>query len=547
MSIWDDLGEFFEDVGDFLSNPKMQIARGSAKSMAAHYNLGSDGEAFEELWGLTINARLVEAQVHDRAIDEVERLIGRLPALVDRAPDRATLPNRPVSVLDEPGMEYVHVAETDRPYAIFSDHHMLFDGHRQNYFETQGNRDLYVEILNRFYAPAAYTLVENGDVEELIILEPKLNEINNIGQWSWAAVKAYRDSKKEPQLRSIVRSNLSYYRAVTDGFAADGRYFKITGNHDRDMVSTEFAEIVSDELGTAFPRACDVLLLRNAVGADYIICHGHQFDTACTPKFAMKGGESFSQSAAWAFQGPDRIWRTRYDQMQDWLDGSKPVLNSLVSDIPQGNGWIEETFDDRKAQEYWDAFGSAISNLNTERGWETLYGKNIAWNYFENAGDPQKCIKDEVKTGQRWFKFRHMNELRLANHMKQAFGDTIPWLALGHTHEPRMNAVQVHNVFPAIETEQIGFYLNSGSAGRFQNLIWGLEIVEGAPTLISWHRGEDGEPRRTLWEDFTAGYGGFLRPAATATIGELLAALEVPEPAPVADDMALRIATTHVL
>lgn len=545
MSIWDDLGEIFEDIGDFLNDPKFILARGSAKTMAAQYNLGNDGEAFEELWGLTINASLQEAKVHDRAVDEVVRLIGCLPVLVERAPVRPTLRNRPVKVLDEPGMEYVHVAETDRPYVIFSDHHMLFTGNRQNYFKTNGNRDLYVEILNQYYAPTETTLVENGDVEELIILEPRLNEINNIRTWSWAAIEAYRNSKKEPQLRSIVRDNLSYYRAVQNGFADQGRYFKITGNHDRDMVSTEFTDIVSDELGSEYPRACDALLLRTDETTDFIICHGHQFDTACTPKFAMKSGESFSQSAAWAFQGPDRIWRTRYDQMDDWLAGRDKVLNTLVSDYPETGG----TLGDGTAQQMWDALGSAISNLNDERGWETLYGKNIAWNYFVNDGDPQKCISDEVKTGKRWFKFRHMNEMRLSDQLKRAFDGPVPILALGHTHEPRINPA--HQRWAGIgtnpEVEQIGFYINSGSAGRFENLIWGLEIQEGAPVLISWHRNNRDEPVRTVWEDYMQGINSYLRPASSAGIPELLAARDVEEPAPTGDDTALNIALNHIL
>lgn len=32
-------------------------------------------------------------------------------------------------------------------------------------------------------------------------------------------------------------------------------------------------------------------------------------------------------------------------------------------------------------------------------------------------------------------------------------------------------------------------YFNTGSAGRFENLVWGLEIVGGQPTLVGWtHR-----------------------------------------------------------
>ncbi|HXK59063.1 MAG TPA: hypothetical protein PLP42_04140 [Acidobacteriota bacterium] len=528
MSIWDEIAEVWEDVWDFLDDPKYNVARASAKEMAAKYNLyyrkekeEEDAEAFEELWGLTINASLLEKLNHQAAIVEVIRLIGRLPALLDRAPASTTSPFSPVASIDENGMGYVHTAKTEEKYVIFSDHHMLYNGSRQNYFVTSGNKDLYTEILTKYYAAVSYNLVENGDVEELIILEPVLAEIDNIGNWNWSRVFDYRNSKKIPQLRKIVRDNIDYYEALHDGFISQGRFFKITGNHDRDMCNAEFAATVEEILGREFPVACDVLLLRSGQEADFIICHGHQFDTACTPRFAAKAGESFSQASAWAFQGPDRIWRTQFDQMNDWLAGREPVLNNLVSDEPEGGGVLGES----ALQEIWDALGAAISNLNTERGWETLYGKNIAWNYFENEGDPQKCIDLEVKTGKRWFKFRHMNELRLVGGLEAAFGSKVPTLIAGHTHEPRLRPRRgtiLPNQPLRVEWQEIKCYANSGSAGRFENLIWGIEIIEKNPILISWHRDNSGTPIRTVWEAYAEADGGFLRPASSQPLPELL-------------------------
>lgn len=538
MSIWDDLAEAWEDFFDFLDHPKYTMGRSTAKELAAKYNLKDDGEAFEELWGLTINASILEKQNHDAAIEEVERMIRRLSALVNRAPDENTTTFSPESVLDEPGLRFVHVAPAREKYVIFSDHHMLYDGSRQNYFVTNGNKRLYTEILGNYYAPNDFNLVENGDVEELIILEPELSEINNIHGWDWDEVFAYRNSKKKPQLTKIVRDNIDYYEALYDGFIVKERYFKITGNHDRDMCDPDFARTVGDILGRDWPVACDVLLLKSGASTDYIICHGHQFDTACTPKFAAKAGESFSQSASWAYQGPDRIWRTQYDQMGDWLSGREPVLDNLVSDLPETGGfWGDGGF-----QQLWDAMGAALENLNTERGWETLYGKNIAWNYFKNEGDPQKCIDLEVKTGKRWFKFRHMNEFRLVEGLQSAFGSHIPTLVLGHTHEPRLRP-RATFLLPGLPSPvaEIGFYANSGSAGRFENLIWGMEILEREPILVSWHRGEDGLPIRTVWEPYTQASAGFLRPASSETLQD------VHEPAAYGLDVApILIAANHL-
>ena len=166
-------------------------------------------------------------------------------------------------------------------------------------------------------------------------------------------------------------------------------------------------------------------------------------------------------------------------------------------------------------EQAWDALGMEISNLNTERGWESIYGKNIAWNYFENEGDPQKCIDLEVSTGKRWFKFRHLNELRLTVELENAFGPRVPTLILGHTHEPRFRPRKASGQSGHSQNwQEIDFYANSGSAGRFENLIWGIEILDRAPLLISWHRDGDRMPVRTVWESFGTN-GGFLRPASS--------------------------------
>ena len=200
-----------------------------------------------------------------------------------------------VSVTDDDGFLTVQVAEAEGRYAIFSDHHMLFDGCRQNFFRDaggvgDGNRDLYVEVLRDFYAVEDYTLVENGDVEELIILEPDLSEIDNIKTWSWDEIKDYRESKKIPQLKAVVRDNRDYYTTIQDGFIGPKRYFRITGNHDRDMRLQTFADAVSETAGIDMPLASDVLLLRGGSGVDFVVCHGHQFDTSCTPAFAAELG-----------------------------------------------------------------------------------------------------------------------------------------------------------------------------------------------------------------------------------------------------------------
>ena len=63
-----------------------------------------------------------------------------------------------------------------------------------------------------------------------------------------------------------------------------------------------------------------------------------------------------------------------------------------------------------------------------------------------------------------------------------------PNLVLGHSHEPRFQ--------PALPTSPVGdgamnlaeFYYNAASVGRFENLLWGLEIRGEKPCLVSWQR-----------------------------------------------------------
>jgi len=161
---FDDAGDWFgealETVGEFLANPKYTLARGEAVSTARVYNLGRDQEAFEELWALVIKATLLGHANYERAVAEVDRLIGRLPDLAAQAPDQPTLGRSPVVVLDEDGLRGVHVGDVADRFVVFSDHHMLNAGHRQDFFASSGNRDLYVDILRGYYGPAGYVLVE---------------------------------------------------------------------------------------------------------------------------------------------------------------------------------------------------------------------------------------------------------------------------------------------------------------------------------------------------------------------------------------------------
>jgi hypothetical protein len=551
-SIWDTV----------VTSAKLEVARGGALRMANKYHLDDDDAAFKEFWNLAIKASIAEHAVHEDAKVEVRRCLGLLKTLADTAPTTATTFGQPIAVVPDDAFLTTQVAPTAGNYVVFSDHHMLFDGARQNFFRhgyraedqvapARNNCDLYLEILSGYYGPANYTLVENGDVEELLIFEPVLSEIRGVGGWSWSALGDYRAGKMLEQLPKIASDNRSYYETIQEQFIGKQKYFRLTGNHDRRMRELSFVNIVRDETGTALPLASDVLLLRGSGEVDYIICHGHQFDTSCTPKYAAKLGENFTMAGAWAYQGPDRNWRPAKDPIEAWASGGEPVLNELVTDQP-GNydTSLQDALDNvpivgeaagEISQLIIDALGAALGSLDTERGWENLYGKNIAWEYFDNASSPAAAIEQEVETGDRWFKFRHMDEFTIVSELDRLFDGKPTRLILGHSHEPRFRPG--FNV-PMLPQRQVDRYLNCASAGRFQNLIWGIELIGGEPFLISWHRedrpNEANVPVRTIWEDDFDGARYILKPVSSATLAELAQSVAQH------NATTLRIAADHV-
>ena len=78
--------------------------------------------------------------------------------------------------------------------------------------------------------------------------------------------------------------------------------------------------------------------------------------------------------------------------------------------------------------------------------------------------------------------FRVFDEVFINEQLESTFESKPPYLVLGHSHEPR------HRAWNPAKSKQADRYLNTGSAGRFGNLIWCLEIVDGVPQVVAWHR-----------------------------------------------------------
>jgi hypothetical protein len=116
-----------------------------------------------------------------------------------------------------------------------------------------------------------------------------------------------------------------------------------------------------------------------------------------------------------------------------------------------------------------------------------------------------------VWTGEEAYKLRSLNEVELCLRYTNEFLDIhppqelvpIPKLIIGHTYEPRQSAVFPVDPDQREPGERSGnnsgvYYLNSGSAGRRQNLIWCIEITGNVDTIVSLSR-IDGRPTRIAW------------------------------------------------
>tara|TARA_R100001369_G_scaffold92869_1_gene140693 strand:+ start:2514 stop:4073 length:1560 start_codon:yes stop_codon:yes gene_type:complete len=391
-------------------------------------------------------------------------------------------------------------------FVIFSDHHMTENDHRHSYFKK--NKGLYKEALN-YYADKNYGLIENGDVEEYTIFEPTVKIINSynsliekdsflgisedIGSINWAKLKEKRISNRIEILKKIIHDNNDLYTLIEDRFATKGKryYTKITGNHDPyessnlvDLLPVNMAKNLCDALRINY-RNSDYEIVKEP---KYFITHGHQFDSTTLPQHAHALGEVFSETLGWTIQGADRIWDSQ--KTDQWRNSnlSSSFRNVLATADKEGS----------VSNSMIDVIGEAVFE-------SLMHNHEIAWEYFDSSSKTQ-AVATEVMTGDEYYKVRHLSETKLVEKMDYYSTKTElknfkkkTKLIIGHTHEPRMKARKRID-----RTSQAGNYLNSGSAGRFENLIWGIELVNGQEKIISWTK-EGSSIIRNHWEPDNSG------------------------------------------
>lgn len=443
-------------------------SRNMSRTMAEKYKLNGDGDLFNELFGAQNAFRGLKAfPQRDSVIYEGVRSLQKV--LAGR-------------YVNKRGYRRV-VRKSEQKLVVFSDHHILPSGHRQAAV-WRANRGPYVDLL-RHYGDRGYLVVENGDVEDLVITEPRntvkaYREIYQaLGDSSENPVTLLRWFREDPivleqvmrdkrgkyrreQLFSILRdqANRPYYDTLLE-LTRSKQLLRIAGNHDYQL--QEF-DGVYEHLVPA-----DILVV--GTQRPTVIMHGHQFDSATNPTVAPFYGEVISECLGVFYQGPDRYWTPREGEKMisagfpNRLSTHHPHSSAVSSFM---NAMLSET---ERGDEEWAA------------AWEALFGHPIAWEYGaanwrasvrSGMARPNRMIRNAM-SGEQFFKYRHLDEWDLVRTLQQ-WGLQIR-LSLGHSHEIRDWNFSEGGLC----------YCNSGAVGRFARLIWALEIENDQVTVVGWY------------------------------------------------------------
>ena len=233
---------------------------------------------------------------------------------------------------------------------------------------------------------------------------------------------------------------------------------RLAGNHDQDNQDPRFL----DRLQNVYPtldKVYDFLVIEPAEsgGSAFIVCHGHHFDLGCTPRYAARIGETHSESLGWTTQGADCVWRwDGHDGVQRWTTGDEPFANTLVTDDADA---IDFQFGDAVKAGLLAGLGSVVGGLVglvRSAAWPDSQRRSRTNCPIRASGSPcspttspgtisraatRRSGPERGDVRQRWFKFRHLDEIAMDAELGRVFDAKPPCLVLGHSHEPRHRAL----------------------------------------------------------------------------------------------------------
>jgi hypothetical protein len=385
---------------------------------------------------------------------------------------RRGIPNRPETIVP------LHPpTKGGGGYMIFSDIHRepgIDADFRIGHFAR--NRDLYLRAL-KWCWDNGHTVIENGDCEEL---------------WFEPTFDPARRLSKRDRLARIVSTHQDVYDLL-DEFADQGRYLRSIGNHDSYL--WEDADVRAWRQANDFPPIEGGFVIPGVktmddmwphVGLDpdkysnkqaMLAVHGHQFDF-------------------WNCDEHNRLGKFIANAVGVPVD----ALDDLVYE------WRGVDMTGHPLIEFWDV----LAPLTPFDNWPP---REIARTWAEAIEQREPF----ANVTQDSIMFSETFAAVMAFLMRS--GDRFPddfhvLLCVGHTHNPQsrpwipylggLNPWRRTEIFGLRPFEGVGWiktrYLNSGTVGWWEDLIWAIEVTADAqPRLVYWSA-EDSEPVTMDWE-----------------------------------------------
>jgi hypothetical protein len=315
-------------------------------------------------------------------------------------------------------------------YVVFSDHHLFTSGSSIDKFREMGNHELYIAALAAYYE-AGFTLVENGDVEDLwfrdvTIQETVQDEITDI-LWPFASSLEddYEDARIRSQAIKIFENNADVYQTIRNAFHNSGRFIRIAGNHDQAWRESKYLR----GLQVVYPgiEVFDYAFI-GEYGSDI---HSH---SGQTPHFIITHGH----------------------ELNIWNRPGCAYAGSQMTEAASGETWYSVSYIPR-AQWMRELRGVGFDNTpsDDEDDFYDRYRKD-----FSDKWPPP------------YFILGHSHDAR---------------------HQPMAKDFELIPSSLASDYRFLG-YSNCGTAGRWESFVWCVAIVQNDVLLQGWTWGDDGKP-----------------------------------------------------
>jgi hypothetical protein len=344
-------------------------------------------------------------------LQEDPELDGLIAQVLD--PDISTAASRRVRRLPP-------VSQTTK-YVVFSDLHRFVPGDT-DFFTRNGTPRIFQSLLHHF-AVNGYTLIENGDVEDLWRRDSGNPSIDN-------SLGAGTRTTNRTLLRSILDANRKIYDQIEEEYASHGRYARTAGNHDMPMLESYMQRVLQDE---ALPssRVDEFLLIeeQGGAGVTHLITHGHQSDN-----FNRAGCEWFGETVT-------RLV-SRFFEV--------PILGEFMAGLSSEEPNVDQQFNQGR------------KNVLSEHEYLSLYA---------TLDEPALYDSYEELVGEMplpWILLGHSHDPKYAPGVRERQTECSD----GSEQAPPSWGPQ-----PNLD---VGGYLNTGTAGMMKNIVWFATIQESA-------------------------------------------------------------------